>query len=378
MAEFTDEQRKQVEYDVEEKLQKIEQGFDKTVKLAVVGRVSTGKSSLINALFNVGKNEPKKVQVGAVSGVTTKITEIQWSKNVTVIDSPGLSDVIAENSQETRNILHNIDVGILVVAGSVDESQKQHYDDLKRYSGKVFVVLNKIDEYDKKPSALQKVVEQWHSALGLTADDVIFKTCTDGYDADYEAEEMDIRGIDELRESILEYLEKEGKALILQRQMQTKSETARKIIYGALVGVAGAALVPGSALYITGIQAGAIMAIHYVYTDEILSKKSAIAVIPLFASQSIGSSIFLGLKSLLPPTGVLDMAAAGVAVTVTLAMLSAVNWVYENGYNLDDKSELKDQFNKFYEMLKDLKADELLATVKDKTQLLALIAKFVK
>lgn len=374
---FDESKQTEAEAKVQDDLEEIEQSFNKTVKIAVIGRVSTGKSSLINALFNVSKNEQKKAHVGAISGVTTKIKEIKWSKNVTVIDSPGLGDVIQENSQETRNILNDIDIGVLVVAGSVDDSQKAHYDELKEYAGKVFVVMNKIDEYDKKPKAREQVVEQWRQSLGLKSDEKIFLTCTDGYDPEYEAEEMDIRGVDELRNEMLDYLKKHGKDLLLAKEMMSKSQSAKRIIYGALVAAGAAAFIPGSAIYITGIQAGAIMGIHYIYTSEILSRKSAIAAIPLFASQSLGSNAFLALKSLLPPTGILDVAAAGVAIAVTLAMLSTVNWIYENGYNLDDKTELKEQYGKIYKLLKHIKADELLQIIKDRGKLKEIIDKFV-
>jgi GTPase Era involved in 16S rRNA processing len=44
----------------------------------------------------------------------------------------------------------DIDVGILVVSDSADITQKKHYDELKQHCKQVFVVLNKIDLYDKK------------------------------------------------------------------------------------------------------------------------------------------------------------------------------------------------------------------------------------
>ncbi len=146
----------------------------------------------------------------------------------------------------------------------------------------------------------------------------------------------------------------------------------------AAVGVE--AFIPGSALYITGTQAAAIMSIHYIYTGEVLSKKSAVAIIPLFASQSIGASAFLIAKSFLPPTGVLDVAAAGVAIIITLAMLSAVNWIYENGYNLDDKTELKEQFNKFKKLLDHIGAKEIsrIIMTRDIKVIMDLVSKFVK
>ncbi len=379
MTNLIDEQKFNDE--VQEKLNDIEKSFAQTVTIAIVGKVSAGKSSLLNALFNRNKSQPL-ANVGATSGVTTKVKHFELSKNVHVIDSPGLGDVIDENSDVTRRLLlDGIDVGILVVSDSADVSQKQHYDDLKANCKKVFVVLNKIDLYDKKKAALENVTKQWHEVLGLKSDEKIFQTCADGYDPDTDDDiELDIRGVDELRTSILDFLKAYGKDLLLAREMEKKSTLAKRVIYTCMATTAGCAFIPGSAIYITGAQAAAIMNIHYIYTGEVINKTSAIAAIPLFASQSIGSNLFLVAKSLLPPTGILDVAAAGVAMGVTLAMLSTVNWMYENNYNFDNKSEIKEQYNKFYKTLKEIGLSEIfnVAKTKDTAAIMSLIARFVK
>lgn len=364
----------------QQKLDEIEASFNEKVTVAIIGKVSAGKSSLLNALFHKNKDD-KLAEVGATSGVTTKVKRFKLGEKVEILDSPGLGDVIDENSAATRQILLDIDVGILVVSDSADITQKKHYDDLKQHCKKVFVVLNKIDMYDKKKSALKLVVDQWSEALGLSPNEKIFQTCTDGYDPNYDADcELDIRGVDELRDSILDFLREYGKDLILAREMDKKSILAKRVIYTALAAVAGEAFIPGSAVYISATQAAAIMSIHYIYTGEALSKKSALAALPLFASQSAGTNIFLWAKSILPPTGILDLAAAGIATVVTLAMLSTVNWVYENGYNLDDKTELKDRFNIIYKVLKDIGPQEIFNIIKnrDVDAIKKLIEKFVK
>ena len=138
-----------IEKENDQKLDELEKNLEKTVTIAVVGKVSAGKSSLLNALFNKSKNE-QLATVGAISGVTTTVKRFKLGKHVEVMDSPGLGDIIDENSAETRNALLHIDVGILVVAESADVAQKQHYDLLKEHCKKVFVVLNKIDEFDKQ------------------------------------------------------------------------------------------------------------------------------------------------------------------------------------------------------------------------------------
>lgn len=95
--------------------------FSKTLNIVVIGKVSSGKSSLINALL---KRSRKKVlaEVGAESGVTTTLKVLRLDERVRLIDSPGLDDVRTENSDITKEFLKHIDVGILVVSGSSDAS----------------------------------------------------------------------------------------------------------------------------------------------------------------------------------------------------------------------------------------------------------------
>lgn len=366
--------------DAEGLLDEVEKNLKKKVTVAIVGKVSTGKSSLLNALFSKTKSDQLAV-VGAISGVTTKVKRFQLGKNVEIMDSPGLGDIIEDNSNETKLAMGDIDVGVLVVVDAADASQKAHYDELKTYCKKVFVVLNKIDMFDKKKSALEKVTAQWAELLQLDEGEKIYQTCADGYDPDFDDDiELDVRGVDVLKKDILKFLKKHGKDLILERELEKKSVLAKRVIYSSLLGVAGAAFIPGSAIYITGIQGGAIMSIHYIYTGEVLSKQSAIAALPLFASQSIGSSLFLVAKSFLPPTGIVDVAAAGVAAGVTIAMLSTVNWIYENDYNLDNKTELKERYNIFYNALKGIGLKEVwtIISTRDKAKIMELISRFIK
>lgn len=67
-------------------------------------------------------------------------------------------------------------------------------------------------------------------------------------------------------------------------------------------------------------------------------------MIPLFAAEAAGSTLFLLVKSLLPPTGVVDVAAAGVAMTVTAAMLLTVNSLLAAGAELHERDKLRDRF----------------------------------
>ena len=99
------------------------QDFSKTLNIAIIGKVSSGKSSLINALLKLSRKQAI-AQVGAEAGITTNLKILRLDERVRLIDSPGLDDVSAENSEITREFIRHIDVGILVITGAADASKK--------------------------------------------------------------------------------------------------------------------------------------------------------------------------------------------------------------------------------------------------------------
>jgi small GTP-binding protein len=288
---------------VEAQFEEKAQDFSKTLNIAVIGKVSSGKSSLINALLKLSRKQAV-ARVGAEAGVTTTLKILKLDERVRLIDSPGLDDVRAENSEVTREFLKHIDVGILVVTGASDASQKKHLDDLRAHCDSVFVVLNKIDEWDRlAPSALEKVITQWKEVLQLPK---IYPVCAFGYDPETRSDTpLDIRGVYWLREDIENFLESKGKDLLLARQMGEKKSYATKIIAVALVAVAGQAFIPGAAAYITATQAAAIVSLYYLYTGEILSSKASLAILPVFAAEAARSTVSYGLHHSCHPQGLL-------------------------------------------------------------------------
>jgi hypothetical protein len=321
-----------------------------------------------------GRSDPL-AEVGAHSGVTSKITAYKMDEHVRIVDCPGLDDVRAENSKVTQDFLRSIDLGLFVVTGSADASQKSNYDDLKKSCKKVFVVLNKIDEWDDlQESAYESVVRQWEQVLGTNK---IYGTCTKGYDPKMRSgAPMDIRGVDEVRDDILLFLRTEGKEILFAKILKNKDKYAIGIIAAALAVVAGEAFIPGSAAYITATQISAITALNYLYTGEVLTKTSALALLSAFIGESAGMTAFLWAKSFLPPTGVLDVAAAGIAVVITFAMLAAVKWVLENGHSLNESKLLKQEFNKFYSAGAELR-NMSLNDIKSKNNIINMIGRLL-
>jgi len=203
------------------------------------------------------------------------------------------------------------------------------------------VVLNKIDQFDDL-NDFDEVVEQWRDALGVSE---IFPTNTKGYDRNRKrGAPMDIRGVDELRTKVNAYLAREGLEHLLSAAMAEKRESVQKIIASACIAVVPESFIPGSLLYISATQAAAIAAIYYQYTGKVLSRSQALAVLPVFAAQSVGTNLYLLAKSFLPPNGIVDAAAAVVALGVTLAMLLAVNKLLASGATLENRDQLATAF----------------------------------
>ena len=348
--------------------------FKAHVNIALVGKVSSGKSSLLNAILKCERENPI-APVGAKSGVTTEVTPYKLDEKVLIVDCPGLDDVRKENSAVTKDFIDNIDLGLFVVTGSADASQKSNFDDLKNSTEHVLVVLNHIDAWDDlDESAYEEVEQQWKSVLGV---DKVFGCCTKGYDPKMKkSAPMDIRGVNELRDQIFRFLKENKKDILFARHLRDKSNYATGIISAALVAVAAEAFIPGSAAYITATQVVAITSLNYLYTGEALNKTSVLSLLPTFAGQSAGTTLFLWAKSFLPPTGVVDIAAAGIAVVVTFAMLAAVKWMLENNHSLDDKATLKETFNRFKKIGEALK-DISLEDIKSKQKLISLLGRLL-
>lgn len=365
--------------------------MSQTLTVAVVGKVSSGKSSFLNAFFDSKRTNPKFVS-GAEAGITTSSEPINIGDFIKVIDTPGLSDITKSNSNKTKELLKNgIDIGILVVAGAIDQDQKNIYEEIKQNCKYIFIVLNKIDIESREN--VKKLKIQWAKLLSIN-EEQIHCVSSRGYAPSdriidpVSGEEKDIpiddfgipktlRGIKELRDLVLDKCVDMSKELFLEQQLQDKSSGAAKIIALVCASAMVASFVPGSAFTISGIQTVAIASLHFLYKGNVLSKTSALSILPIFIAQNIGGAVFLFFKSFLPPTGILDLAAALISVSITAAMLITISNFYKNNIKIEKRPEVNKMFNDLKVQIKEDIKNISLSDLKDKNFWSSFIKKYL-
>jgi len=133
------------DYDaVQAMLDKLQHGH---LHIAVFGRVSTGKSSLLNAL--IGES---KFAVSPLHGETKNTSMQEWSEveaaGVFLIDTPGLDEAGGEDREEmAREVAHRSDLVIFVLDGDITDSELHSLQMMLEQGRPVVVALNKSDLY---------------------------------------------------------------------------------------------------------------------------------------------------------------------------------------------------------------------------------------
>lgn len=204
---------------VQAMLDKLEHGH---LHIAVFGRVSTGKSSLLNALIG-----EEKFAVSALHGETRESSMQPWSEieagGVFLIDTPGLDEAGGESREEmAKEVARRSDLVIFVLEGDITDSERRALKTLVEQGRPVVVALNKRDLYseDECEALLQSIrakTERLVNAehvIAVAAQPRPMTVVHKGSDGD-ETESFRTRAPDiaELRLRLWEIFEAEGKTL---------------------------------------------------------------------------------------------------------------------------------------------------------------------
>ena len=337
------------DYDaVRNMLDKLEHGH---IHLAVLGRVSTGKSSLLNALIG----EPM-FAVSPLHG-ETKFSEMQaWNEvesgGVFLIDTPGLDEAGGEDRElMAKEVTQRSDLVIFVVDGDVTESELDALRTLVSQGRPVIVVLNKCDLYtsDERARLLDTLRERTNGLvdsahiLAVSAQprpQTLVERDTEGKEVVTERpREPDVEA---LRLRLWDILEAEGKTLAalnaslfasdLSDQVGKRILAARQTIgdkvvrtYCVAKGIAVALNpVPVADLFAAAfVDVGMVVHLSRVYGLP-LSKKEAGSLIGVIAIEA--TAIMATVWAIHFGSSFLKTVSGGTSVVLTAAAQGAVAW----------------------------------------------------
>ena len=204
---------------IEAMLDKLEHG---DLHLAVFGRVSVGKSALLNAL--VGKDV---FEVGVLHGTTAQSAVQKWEvvaeTGVHLIDTPGINELSGEEREAlAHEVAGRADLVLFVVDGDMTGSEREALAQLAATQRPLLLALNKADRYStvERAALLERLAAR---AAGLVRPENIVPAMAapapervlevDAAGVEREAERERAPDVAALKQRIFAILEAEGKTL---------------------------------------------------------------------------------------------------------------------------------------------------------------------
>jgi len=204
---------------VQAMLDKLEHGH---IHLAAFGRVSTGKSSLLNAL--IGED---RFTVSPLHGETKQSSMQAWREEeaggVYLIDTPGLDEAGGEEREQlAKEVAGRSDLVLFVVDGDITETELDSLRTLLSRGRPVIVVLNKrdlftADEQAQLLATLRKrtdgLIDASHiiAAAAQPRPQTVIEVDADGNEA--ATQRVRAPDVEELRVALWDILDAEGKTL---------------------------------------------------------------------------------------------------------------------------------------------------------------------
>jgi small GTP-binding protein len=305
--------REALEHDyavVEGMLEKLEHGH---LHLAVLGRVSTGKSSLLNALIG-----DDLFAVSPLHGATRHSSMQRWTQTeaggVFLIDTPGLDEAGGEDREQlAHEIAGRADLVIFVLDGDITDTELASLRTVLAEGRPVLLALNKSDLYtSSERDALVKSVQQKTGGL-LDPDHIIAVAARprpqlmidlDQRGRERQSERERPPDVDGLRLRLWEILEAEGKTLaalnaslfaadlsdqVGQRILAARREIGERLVrtycIGKGIGVAFNPVPVADLLAAAFIDVGMVVHLSRIYGLP-LSRKEAGGLVTVIAAES--------------------------------------------------------------------------------------------
>lgn len=222
------------------------------LRIAVFGLVSRGKSAVINALLG-----QKVLQTGPINGVTQYPRSVYWSPAVSgspmqveLIDTPGLDEVGGQiRADMARDVAQQADLILFVIAGDMTRTEYRALLELQDAHKPLLLVFNKTDLYPNqdRQAIFQKLQilfaqqpEGRRVRPRLTANDIVLIAAEPAplqvrveYPDGQVSYEWDAPPpqIEELQQTLLDILNREGKSLLALNALRETRETEEAIAH---------------------------------------------------------------------------------------------------------------------------------------------------
>lgn len=331
---------------VQQMLDKLEHGH---VHLAVFGRVSTGKSSLLNALIG-----EQQFSVSPLHGETRESTMQPWREvetgGVYLIDTPGLDEAGGEERElMAREVTQRADLVMFVVDGDITDTELRSLRTLLALGRPVLLVLNKSDLYtsaerDELLASLRRRTEGLldpEHVIAVAAEprpQSVVSVDADGNEVVTErAREPDVEA---LRVRLWDILEQEGKTLaalnaslfaadlsdqVGRRILAARREIGEKLLRTYCIGKGVAVAlnpVPVADLFAAAfIDVGMVVHLSRVYGLP-LSRREAGSLVGVIAAES--AAIMATVWAIHVGSSALKLGTAGLSTIATAAAQGAV------------------------------------------------------
>ena len=205
--------------EIERMLQKLEQG---EIHIAVLGEVSVGKSSLLNALLGEAR-----FRTSPLHGETRVSAEARWqeesSGGVHLLDTPGINEIGGEERERmAREVAERADLVLFVVDGDLNSTEQAALEQALESGRPVLLVLNKADRYtaDEREMLLARLAERMgermrpEDIVAVAADPApVVRVVQAGDGAEREERQVLPPDVELLRERLWKILEAEGRTL---------------------------------------------------------------------------------------------------------------------------------------------------------------------
>ena len=269
---------------VEGMLQRLEQG---EVHIAAFGRVSVGKSALLNALLG-----EKRFSTSPLHGETKDAHRAQWREyhgdGVQLIDTPGIDELDGETRERLAHEVAGLsDLVIFVVDGDITATELKALKRLSEEHRPLVLAMNKADRYGpQERDLLLETLETKTDGLipfghivpcaALPSPRTIIRL--DAAGQEHEQTQTPPPAVDDLKQILWEILDTDGKTLaainaglfagrlsdrITRRIMATRRQMADQVVRSYCLGKGMAvALNPVPVADLLAVAADAAMVVH--------------------------------------------------------------------------------------------------------------------